>query len=440
MEKLYLRKNVWEATQERLDFIFSEFDHIYVSLSGGKDSGLVLHLVIKYMQDHGIKKKIGLFHQDFEAQYEKTTEFVTRCFDNYADYIEPYWVCLPMAAGMAASTRQIFWYPWERGKEDVWVRPMPDKDYVINWDNNPFDFYEENMLEEELYHKFSKWYRDSHGGKVCCLLGLRADESLRRYSAIINKKHAYKGEMWISQTYKDAYSASPIYDWTVEDVWTANGKYGFDYNRIYDLYYKAGLTVNQMRVSSPFHGAAVASLNLYRVLEPQTWVKLLARVDGANFGAIYGGTRAMAAKSITLPEGHTWESYTKFLLSTLPRDLREQYLKKFNFSMEFWKTKGGGFKPDVIQDIRDHGYTIHENGLSSYGSGKLTRITFDEIPDQTDDVTTTKDIPSWKRMCICILKNDPLCKYMGFGPTKEYQIRINAIKNKYKSVIHGGGL
>ena len=31
-------KNVYELAQERLKVIFSEFDNIYVSFSGGKDS------------------------------------------------------------------------------------------------------------------------------------------------------------------------------------------------------------------------------------------------------------------------------------------------------------------------------------------------------------------------------------------------------------------
>lgn len=30
------RKNVYELVQERLDFIFREFDNIYISFSGGK--------------------------------------------------------------------------------------------------------------------------------------------------------------------------------------------------------------------------------------------------------------------------------------------------------------------------------------------------------------------------------------------------------------------
>ena len=54
MEKLYLDKNVYDAAQERFDYIFSEFDNIYVSFSGGKDSGLLLNLVMDYVKRRGI--------------------------------------------------------------------------------------------------------------------------------------------------------------------------------------------------------------------------------------------------------------------------------------------------------------------------------------------------------------------------------------------------
>ena len=54
-----------------------------------------------------------------------------------------------------------------------------------------------------------------------------------------------------------------------------------------------------------------------------------------------------------------------------------------------------------------------------------------KIPDNTDDIRSTKDIPSWKRMCYCILKNDHTCRFMGFGMTRQQQKRIDLIREKY---------
>lgn len=67
-----------------------------------------------------------------------------------------------------------------------------------------------------------------------------------------------------------------------------------------------------MRVASPFNDYSKDALNLYRVIDPEIWTKLVGRVRGANFGAIYGKTKAMGYRSIALPEGHTWKSYTHF--------------------------------------------------------------------------------------------------------------------------------
>ena len=439
MKKVYMNKTVYQAAQERLEYIFSEFDNIYVSFSGGKDSGLLLNLVMDYMETHHIDKKIGLFHQDFEAQYTKTTEYVTRTFEKFSGRIEPFWVCLPMGSKTSLSNYELYWYPWDPDMESGWVRPMPQNPYVINLKNNPFDFYQYKMLQEDLYKQFGRWYHQKcGGGKTIGLIGIRADESLHRYSAIINKKYPYKEQKWISHSYKDVWTAAPIYDWTAEDIWIANSKFGYDYNRLYDLYYKAGLTVKQMRVASPFNEWAAQSLNLYRVLEPDVWARLVGRVHGANFGAIYANTKAMGYREITLPPGHTWKSYTEFLLTTLPEKVREMYLTKFKTSISFWEKTGGGFAPDVIKEIEDCGYQIRRNGVSNYSKDQKERIVFEqEIPDHTDDVKSTIDIPSWKRMCFCILKNDHLCRFMGFGPTKQQQQKIKMLKEKYRDIARG---
>ena len=68
-----------------------------------------------------------------------------------------------------------------------------------------------------------------------------ADESLQRYSGFLNKKYGYKDTCWISKQFKDVWCASPLYDWSVDDVWHATYLFDYDYNRLYDLYYMAGL-------------------------------------------------------------------------------------------------------------------------------------------------------------------------------------------------------
>lgn len=437
MKKKYLQMNVYEALMERFEFLFREFENIYISFSGGKDSGLLLNLLLDYRKKHYPGRTIGVFHQDFEAQYTLTTEYITRTFKRLEKEVEPYWVCLPMATRTALSNYEMFWYPWDDRKKDLWVRPMPDFPYVINI-RKPFAHYRYKMHQEDLAKQFGRFYKEKHGnGKTVCLLGMRAQESLQRYSGFVNSRYGYKGRCWITQQFKDVWCASPIYDWSYKDVWAANYRFDYDYNGLYDLYYKAGLKPDQMRVASPFNDYSKDSLNLYRVIDPEIWTRLVGRVRGANFGAIYGKTKAMGYRKVTLPEGHTWQSYTRFLLDTLPARLRENYQKKFNASIRFWHETGGGLSEETIEELIRNGYQIQRNGVSNYTLDKKSRVIFlGEIPDDTDDIKTSKDVPSWKRMCYCILKNDHTCRFMGFGLTRQEQKNIQMMKIKYGDMIN----
>ena len=44
MPKIYLEKDVLTAAFERLEFVFNHFDNVYFSVSGGKDSSLMVQL------------------------------------------------------------------------------------------------------------------------------------------------------------------------------------------------------------------------------------------------------------------------------------------------------------------------------------------------------------------------------------------------------------
>lgn len=438
MSKIHIKPTVYQALQKRLAYVFAEFDNIYVSFSGGKDSGVLLSLTLQYMREHGITRKIGVMHMDYEAQYTATTDYVTRQMTANQDLIECYWLCLPMSVPCTTSMHQSAWIPWNPDERDIWVRDMPDHPGVINLDNHAFDFYQPGMIDYTLQDKFAYWYARRHGGgKTCALVGIRTQESLSRYAAIVHKTKSWKGHIWTTALGKNGCAAYPLYDWTVDDIWTANGKFGFDYNKLYDLMYYAGVKPHDMRVASPFLGAAQDSLNLYRIIEPQTWGRVLGRVNGANFTAIYGASKAMAFNKISLPQGHTWKSYLDFLLETLPEETREKYLEKFNSSLNYWLEKGGALRKETAEELRAAGAPCEYLGEPSRNvqyTGEMEQVKFTAYPDDLPNITDFKAVPSYKRMCICILKNDYACKYMGFGLTKLDMQRRKAALDKYRNL------
>jgi predicted phosphoadenosine phosphosulfate sulfurtransferase len=231
--------------------------------------------------------------------------------------------------------------------------------------------------------------------------------------------------------YKNIYNAYPIFDWVTSDIWTANYKFKWAYNKLYDIFYQAGLTIDQMRVASPFLSTAQDSLKLYRIIEPGTWGKLIGRVNGVNFTGLYGGTTAMGWRSVKLPQGHTWKSYMEFLLTTLPEKTRNNYKKKLQTSIDFWKKRGGCMSFELIDKLNKLGIPLEVKGKSNYKTAKMP-VVMEYLDDL--DIPEFTHIPTYKRMCICILKNDHLCKYAGFSLTKtEMELRTNA-ENKYKKL------
>jgi len=65
--------NVHEATLKRIEFLFNEFEQIIISFSGGKDSGVMLNLALNYARETNQLYKVGIYHIDYEAQYQATT-------------------------------------------------------------------------------------------------------------------------------------------------------------------------------------------------------------------------------------------------------------------------------------------------------------------------------------------------------------------------------
>jgi len=244
--------NVLEATKERIELIFRDFENVLVAFSCGKDSGVMLNLVYDYAKENNLLHKLAVYYEDYEAGYKYTDEYADRVF-KYLQIEKKYWLCLPISAACSVSMYETRWIPWDKDKKDIWVRKMPEYDYVINEDNCPFPFQKGTKGFDTRIH-FSEWFGKTYG-KTAVLIGLRAQESLTRRAIFTSdrRKLMHKGINYSKVVDKNTVNFYPIYDWITEDIWVCNYKFGYDYNKIYDLYHQAGLTIDQMRVASPFH-------------------------------------------------------------------------------------------------------------------------------------------------------------------------------------------
>ena len=140
----------------------------------------------------------------------------------------------------------------------------------------------------------------------------------------------------------------------------------------------------------------------------------------------------MGWQSIKLPEGYTWREFMYFLLSTLPDRTRNGYLRKLQVSVQFWRTKGGCLSDETIRRLNAAKVPIIVMDSSNYKTNKKpVRM---EYQDDVD-IPEFREIPTYKRMCICILKNDHACKYMGFSPTKEEMSNRNQVSEQYKNIL-----
>lgn len=393
----YLGIDVLTASKERIKWAFDNFEKICISFSGGKDSTVMTHLVM----EEAIKRnrKVALLFIDWEIQYKLTIEHVQHIYDMYKDYIIPYWVALPLLTDNACSMYEPEWISWDKAKENLWTRKPPK---IAITDENYFPFYYYKITFEEFVPLFGEWYGE--GKSTACFVGIRTRESLNRYRALTNKKkNKFEDKMFTTCVTDNVYNVYPIYDWSAEDDWKYFGKTKKPYNKLYDRFFQAGLTLHQMRVDEPFGDTTRRSLWLYQIIEPETWGKMVLRVNGANSGSLYSRDNGniLGNRSITLPKGHTWQSFSNFLLDTMPKKTAEHYKSKIAVYIKWYMNRG-------------------------YVDG---------IPDEVDkQMEKQNDVPSWRRICQTLLRNDYWCKGLGFSPTKQsaYNQYLERMKKKRK--------
>lgn len=391
--KKYQKDDVLAAARKRISIVFDDFKRIYVSFSGGKDSTVMLHLVMEDAIARG--RKVGVLIIDLEAQYSDTIKHIGEMVTRYREHMDLHWVCVPLLLRNAVTNFEPRWCCWEEDKKEIWVREKPTEHKSAS----DYPFFIPKMEFEEFMILFGEWY--SQGKPTAAFVGIRADESLHRYCAIATwekEGKMHRDFCWTTLVAPKVFNIYPIYDWRTEDIWKYHAHFPNNgHNLIYDKMHKAGVKISQQRLCQPYGDDQKRGLWLYHILEPQTWFKLVARVNGANSGALYiqeNGNMTGTYK-ITKPENHTWRSFCNLLLQTMPKKTRQHYVFRFKKFISSW---------------RDRGYS--------------------EIPEEAPEELEAKCwAPSWRRMCRVLLRNDYWCKGLGQAqPKSEAYLLYKKIK------------
>lgn len=396
--KRYQDENVYEAAKERIRRVFAEFPRICVAFSGGKDSTVLLHLALEVARETDNREVHAMFI-DLEAQYAATIAHVEEMFS--LPMVVPHWICLPINLRNAVSAFQPYWCAWDPTQQEHWVRSLP-KHCIHNPEYYPF--YKHRMEFEQFVPAFNEWFAGND--RAAFLVGIRADESLNRYKAVRKgsalKKCAHNGIAWSSMHTRKSRAVSffPIYDWHFSDIWTYIGNNNHPYNKLYDWMYLTGMPYSEMRICQPYGDDQRKGLDLFHKIEPETWTRVVARVEGANWGAHYCRQKMLGYHGgLGLPPAfQTWQEYANFLLTTMPAAMREVYQRRINVFFDWWDRNG---------------YPQHR------------------VPDAgTPELENKRAQPSWRRVAVSILKMD-MGKGLSFGHAQADTARLIETKERY---------
>lgn len=115
---------------------------------------------------------------------------------------------------------------------------------------------------------------------------------------------------------------------------------------------------------------------------------------------------------------------------------KDAYRSKFIKFIRYWQKTGCPIRPDMIQELEstcpDAIHNTHK--LSNRGNKDKEVVRARKVMDELPGLDNRQDLCTWKRMAMCIIKNDFVCKGLCFSITKDLTLRQKAIVEKYKNL------
>lgn len=309
-KKKVVDEDVWSLTLKRMRHIYDLFDEVVVSFSGGKDSTAVLNVAMAVAEERGRLPVRAIFY-DEEAIPWQTVEYAQRVAADPRIALE--WYCLPLECRNACSRSDPTWYPWAPEDRDKWVRPLPAGAITSHHAIDPLE-----RNERPGWAEFAPEHL-ARSNNTVFLLGIRATESLSRQRAVSRRAQ----DNYIVNAGLGIAKAYPIYDWQTQDVWTAPAKFGWDYNRAYDLMEMLGISPDEQRCAPPFGEEPLGGLWVFAQAFPEIWDAMLDRAPGVAAAARYAKTELYGYGGVPpKPHDMTWPDYIRLMLKKHPAEVR----------------------------------------------------------------------------------------------------------------------
>lgn len=328
MKKRYLDTSCVEEAEKRMIYLYEAYDKVIVNFSGGKDSTALLYLAIQAARKIG-RLPVEAVYIDHEAEGLGTIQLLEEI--NKMPEVDLKWYAMPFSLRNAASMYAPKWYPWHPEERDLWVRQKPECAITemegYRWSVDPeyqhpdgLPFRANAVTECLDFGSFVDLHRDNYirkGYTAISLVGIRAQESMARYSIMTRKKN----ECYLSSADSLAY---PIYDWEATDVWKFIRETGLPYNTEYDLMNKGIFhgQLNKQRVGSIFAEESLRSLDQWQEFYGEYWHHLLDRAEGVKTAWRYCNDGLYTGTKIEKEASVTWSEYTKAVMDKMSPETR----------------------------------------------------------------------------------------------------------------------
>ena len=329
IKKAYTDIDVVTMARRRIKNLFSNGIPISLSVSGGKDSICLNHLVFQMCASGEIDKSlVTVDFVDEEAIYPCVERVVLNMRRQWRSIGVPFrWWCIECKHFNCFNSlaNDESFICWDRFKKDVWVRNMPPFAITGHPLFNP---------RKDTYQAFMMRLNQDK----LSLIGVRIAESIQRMHNVANTKELKQN------TY-------PIYDWKDTDVWKYIADNGLEYPDAYEHMYRTGIGFNKMRISQFFSIDTAGSLVKMCEFYPDLFNKICKREPNAYMAMLYFDTELYRRKKADKKDDTDYKAKVFELFNQRERFITPVQKRNYNDYRRFVMNHGHALDNKLYKSI-----------------------------------------------------------------------------------------